>query len=95
MFGMPLVCGYNRSICCVCKYSKLTRLIPVFAGAGELAAPEVAKLFFENVVCLFGVPAMVLHDRDPRFMASFWQSLWTLLGRGLHGSIGQLTETEI
>ena len=57
---------------CVCKYSKLTRLIPVFAGAGELAAPEVAKLFFENVVCLFGVPAMVLHDRDPRFTASFW-----------------------
>ena len=72
MFGMPLVCGYNGFICCMCKYSKLTRLIPVFAGAGELAAPEVAKLFFENVVCLFGVPAMVLHDRDPRFTASFW-----------------------
>ena len=55
----------------MCKYSKLTRLIPVFAGVGELAAPEVAKLFFENVVCLFGVPAMVLHDRDPWFTASF------------------------
>ena len=57
---------------CVCKYSKLTRLIPMFAGAGELAAPEVAKLFFENVVCLFGVPAMVLHNRDPWFTDSFW-----------------------
>ena len=72
VFGMPLVHGYNRFICCVCKYSKLTRLIPVFAGAGELAAPEVAKLFFENVVRLFGVLAIVLHDHDPRFMASFW-----------------------
>ena len=72
MFGMLLVSGYNRFICCVCKYSKLTQLIPVFAGAGELAAPEVAKLFFENVVCLFGVLAMVLHDHDPWFTASFW-----------------------
>ena len=72
MFGMPLVRGYNGFICCVCKYSKLTRLIPVFAGAGELAAPEVAKLFFENVVRLFGVPAMVLHDCDSRFTVSFW-----------------------
>ena len=72
MFGLPLVSGYNGFDCCVCKYSKLTHLIPVFAGAGELAAPEVAKLFFENAVRLFGVPAMVLHDRDPWFMASFW-----------------------
>ena len=72
MLGMPLACAYNGFICHVCKYSKLARLIPVFAGVGELAAPEVAKLFFENVVHLFRVPAMVLHDRDPRFMASFW-----------------------
>ena len=70
--GMPLVRGYNGFICCVCMYSKLTRLIPVFAGAGELAAPEVAKLFFKKAVRLFGVSAIVLHDHDLRFMASFW-----------------------
>ena len=69
---MPLVHGYNGFICSVCKYSKLTRLIPVFAGAGELAAPEVAKLFFENVVCLFGVLAMVFHNHDSWFTDSFW-----------------------
>lgn len=72
MLGMPVVRGYNGFICCVDKFSKFTRLIPVFAGQGELAAPEVANLFFEHVVRLFGVPAMVLHDRDPRFTASFW-----------------------
>ena len=72
MFGMLLVYGYNGFICCVCKYSKLTCLIPVFARVGELAAPEVAKLFFKNIVCLFGVRAMVLHDRDPWFIALFW-----------------------
>ena len=67
-----MVHGYNGFICCMCKYSKLTHLIPVFAGVGKLAAPEVAKLFFKNVIRLFGVPAMILYDRDPRFMASFW-----------------------
>ena len=56
----------------MCKYRKLIRLIPVFARAGELAAPEVVKLFLKNLVCLFGVPAMVLHDHDPGFTASFW-----------------------
>ena len=67
MFGMPLVCVYNGFICCVCKYSEITSLTPVFAGAGELA-----KLFFKNVICLFGVPAIVLHDHYPWFADSFW-----------------------
>mgnify|MGYP000306105644 CR=1 FL=1 len=73
---LPMVNGYNGFMCCVDKYSKFTRLVPVQVGENALSAPEVARLFFENIVFLFGVPASVLTDRDPRFTAAFWSSLW-------------------
>ena len=40
-------------------------------GEGELSAEQVATLFFNAVVRLFGLPDEVLHDRDPRFTADF------------------------
>ena len=42
-----------------------------FVGEGALSASSVAKLFFDNVVRFFGVPAEVTLDMDPRFTASF------------------------
>ena len=47
---------------------------------GELSACKVAKLFFAHVVRHFGVPSIVLSDRDPRFTAAFWDALWHILG---------------
>ena len=57
---------------CVDRLTKYCRLIPCFVGEGALSASLVAKLFFDNVVRFFGVPAEVISDRDPRFTASFW-----------------------
>ena len=52
----------------------------VQGGGNELSAPAIAKLFYEHVVCLYGVPHVVLYDRDPRFTAAFWKELWKILG---------------
>ena len=49
-------------------------------GKGELSAEQVANLFFNTVVRLFGLPDEVLHDRDPRFTADFWRHLWDTMG---------------
>ena len=49
-------------------------------GDGELSAAAVARLFFDHVVRIFGVPHVVLHDHDPRFTSAFWSELWQLLG---------------
>ena len=78
--GLPDINGYNALLVCVDKFGKLCRLIPCRAGENELSAPAVAKLFFEHVVRLYGVPRVVLHDRDPRFTAAFWKELWKILG---------------
>ena len=44
-------------------------LVPVRMGGGLLSAGEVAKLLFDNIVCLYGVPESLVHDRDPRCKA--------------------------
>ena len=49
-------------------------------GEGQLTPKEVATLFFNGVVCTYGLLWVVLHDRDPRFTSHFWKNLWTLLG---------------
>ena len=71
--NLPEVQGHSALFVCVDKFSKLCRLVPCRFGDSELAAPAVATLFFDNVVRFYGVPKLVLHDRDPRFTSAFWK----------------------
>ena len=56
------------------------RVVPCYMGGGELSAEQVATLFFNAVVRLFGLPDEVLHDHDPRFTADFWRHWWDTMG---------------
>ena len=49
-------------------------------GEDLLTAEQASLLFFQNFVRYFGIPASLIHDRDPRFTSGFGQSLWKLLG---------------
>ena len=60
--------------------TKWVKLIPMVVGEGEPSMLTVAYLFFDHIVCSFGVPHMVVHDRDPRFTSLSWTTLWELLG---------------
>ena len=62
------------------KFGKLNRLVPCRAGEGQLTAPQVAQLFFNNWVRFFGVLWYVIHDRDVRFTVAFWKALRSFLG---------------
>ena len=35
---------------------------------------EFCKVYIREIVWLHGVPASIISDRDPRFMAQFWKS---------------------
>ena len=48
MVELPEVNGFNALMVLVDKLGKLSRIVPCRAGEGQLTAPEVAKLFFEN-----------------------------------------------
>ena len=58
----------------------LPPLVPTWVGENQLAAPEVAKLFFANWVWYYGVPKRLVHDCDVQFTALFWRTLWAMLG---------------
>ena len=77
---LPPCGGFNGIYTCVDKLTKFVKLIPFLIREGALSAHEVACLFFEHVVQLFGIPCMVLHDCDAYFTANFWHCLWELLG---------------
>ena len=59
--------GYNNIYTCIDSFTKFVQLIPYFKGAEPLSAPKFANLFFSNIIQLFGVPKMVLHDHESRF----------------------------
>jgi hypothetical protein len=43
-------------------------------------APEVAKLFFSVIFKNYGLPRVIVSDRDAKFTSHFWQALFKQLG---------------
>jgi transposase InsO family protein len=43
-------------------------------------ATSVAKVFFEEIVRLHGLPESIVSDRDPVFTSKFWTELFKLSG---------------
>ena len=77
---LPLSQGVNSIYTYINKFTKTVKLQPHFVGEWQLTAKEIAMLFFNGVVCTYGLPRVVLHDWYPRFTSHFWKSLWALLG---------------
>ena len=65
---------------CIERLFGFVRVVPCYMGNGELSAKQVATLFFNAVVRLFGLADEVLHDHDPRFTADFWRHLCDTMG---------------
>jgi hypothetical protein len=62
---------------------KLSKKAHFIATKTNVSAPDVATLFFREVVRHHGVPKNVISDRDPRFTSMFWKALWQQLGTKL------------
>ena len=78
---LPLASGCNTIVTVVDRLTKWVTLIPCHMGPDHpLGAEEVASLFFRHIVCRFGLPRSLVHDRDARLTSAFWTSLWRLVG---------------
>ena len=69
--------GYDT--CCV-MVDRLTKMVHLVPTRGLPDSPTTARIFFDNVVRLHGVPRTVISDRGPQFTSKFWDSLCTLIG---------------
>jgi hypothetical protein len=50
------------------------------------SATSITKVFFEQVVWLHGVPALIVSNRDPVFTSTVWRELFRLSGTQLRMS---------
>ena len=90
--GLPKTSRGNDAFWVV--VDKLTRRAHVIPCSKSCTAADVARMVFDNVVRHWGVPCSIISDRDPRFIAAFWQELWQLVGTKLNMSTAEHPQTD-
>jgi hypothetical protein len=78
--GLPKMQGKD---CIFVVVDRLTKFAHFFAIATDFSATQVAELFFREIFRLHGLPKTIVSDRDSRFMSTFWQELFRLVGMAL------------
>ena len=72
--------GYDSIIVFVDKLTKRAHFIPTYTTA---TAPDIAKIFFDVIFKLHGLPKTIISDRDAKFTSRFWKSLFQQMGTKL------------
>lgn len=75
--GLPRVCDKSVILTVIDRFSMYAHFIPL---AHPYTASSMAKVFFDEVVRLHGLPSSIVSDREPVFTSSFWSELFRLSG---------------
>jgi len=78
--GLPPSQGKSVLLVVVERFSKYTHLLPL---AHPYTTMSVARLFFDNIFKLHGLPETIVSDRDVTFTSLFWTELFRLSGTKL------------
>ena len=73
---------------------KLSRQGHAVACKKDCTAMDVARMVFDNVIRLHGIPRVIISDRDPRFTGHLWRELWKLIGTTLNMSTSHHAATD-
>ncbi len=73
------------------RFSRLVKFIPMKTAS---SAADVARLFFDNWLCVYGAPSKIISDRDVRFQSKFWSSLCKCLNSRLALSTAYHPQTD-
>jgi transposase InsO family protein len=58
---------------------KLTKQVHFVASKTTDTATDVARIFFDNIFRLHGMPTSIISDRDTKFTSHFWKELHRLM----------------
>ena len=74
---LPVSEGFDTILVVVDRLTKMAHFIPT---RSDIDAPQLAKIFLQNIFTKHGTPADIVSDRGKHFVSRFWASLCTLLG---------------
>ena len=72
--------GFDSAVIIV---DKLTKTLTVEPTTITVDAPGVAKILHRRIISRFGLPKVIISDRDPRWTSLFWTALHSHLGTKL------------
>jgi len=92
VFGLPRTeRGHTGYLSMTCR---LSNWLEPGLCSDNITAEGAAQLVFDRWVRIFGLPARIVSDRDPRFTGRFWCELWRLLDTKLDMSTAGHPQTD-
>ena len=77
IFDLPKSKDGHDGICTIVdKFSKQTHFVPFTKQDND--GEQAAKLYFNNIYRLHGLPDILISDRDTQFISAFWRELFRL-----------------
>ncbi|XP_023239035.1 uncharacterized protein LOC111637698, partial [Centruroides sculpturatus] len=73
---LPPLQGFRYIVTCIDRYSRWLECIPVT----DISAESMAKVFYANWICRFGVPLRLTSDQGRQFESDLFHVLSTTLG---------------
>jgi transposase InsO family protein len=90
--GLPLTARKFDSIWVIVdRLSKFAHFIPVHT---RYDAQKYVEIYIAHVLCLHGVPKMIIFDRGSQFVTRFWEQLHASLGTHLIHSSAYHPQTD-
>ena len=84
----------NGNDCFFVVVDRFSKMAILTACKKNIMIEAVTKNFFEHVSVHFGLPQIIIYDRDSRFLGTFWSSLWSLLDTKLTKSTSFHPQTD-
>jgi hypothetical protein len=76
----PEVDDYNYLWVVICRMSSMVHLILVNT---RMMVSQLSVIYMHKIVCLHGLPLLIISDQDPKFTLKWWHKLHRIMGMKL------------
>ena len=88
---LPRNLGKSAILVMMDMLTKYAHFIPL---SHLYTSKTIASLFIDNIYKFYGLPKVIISDKDNLFMSELWQDFWTLQGSKLYFSIAYHSQTD-